>query len=97
MNRTVRNISIHRNYGERPTYIVMNRVWGVEPGEKYDLVQFSVDNIEKYYWRESLCFPAGTNEEKIKEEVEKYANNINDEDVASYKSFLDFGEKWGWD
>lgn len=97
---TIKNIMINRNWGKRPTgnAVYCGMAWGVEKGEPYDLVQFSINELDKpYFWNTSLCFPCGTSEEEIKESVEEYAKGITDKEIQDYRRFLDDGERWGWD
>ena len=97
---TVKKIYISRNYGKRPTdnAIYGGCNWCVEKGQQYDLVQFSINELQKpYFWRIALCIECGTSEEKINELVRYYAETITDEEMHNYQSFLEDGEKWGWD
>ena len=96
---TIKNIKIHRNWGKRPTdnAIYCGMVWGVEKGEPYDLVQFSINELGKpYFWNISFCSPCGMSEEEIRGNVEEYAKTITDKDIKGYRDFLEYGEKWGW-
>ena len=97
---TVDKIYISRNYGKRPTdnaiYCGFN--WCVEKGQQYDLVQFSINELEKpYFWHMALCVKCGTSEEEINELVRDFAKTITDEEIHGYRQFLDDGEKWGWE
>lgn len=98
---TIKDIKIHRNWGKRPTdnAVYCGMAWGVEKGEPYDLVQFSINELGKsYFWNTSLCFPCGMSEEEIKKECVDYAQqNITEKDIKDYRYFLECGEKWGWD
>ena len=98
---TIKNISISREWGARPTdkAFYCGMAWGVEKGEKYDLVQFSINELDKpYFWNTSLCFPCGSSEEEIKQECIEYAQKyITEKDIQDYRKFLEIGEKWGWD
>lgn len=97
---TIKDIKIHRNWGKRPTGndIYCGMVWGVEKGEPYDLVRFSINELDKsYFWYISLCFPCETSEEEIRESVEEYAKGITDKEIQDYCRFLEDGERWGWD
>lgn len=98
---TIKDIKIHRNWGKRPTdnVVYVGMAWGVEKGEPYDLVQFSINELDKFYfWNTSLCFPCGMSEEEIKKECVNYAQqNITEKDIKDYRYFLECGEKWGWD
>ena len=97
---TIKKIKISRNWGKRPTdnAIYCGMAWGVEKGEPYDLVQFSIHELNKpYFWNMSLCVKCGTSEEEINKLVEEYAETITDKDIAEYIDFLEQGEKWGWD
>lgn len=97
---TIKDIKIHRNWGKRPTdnVVYVGMAWGVEKGEPYDLVQFSINELGKsYFWNTSLCFPCGMSEEEIKKECVDYAQqNITEKDIKDYLYFLECGEKWGW-
>lgn len=96
----VTKIQITKNWGVRPTnenIIIAGSVWCVEKGEQYDLVQFGVDEISGYMWRESLCVPCGTSEEEAMRLSQQYADTITDDDVKGYKEFIEFCEKYGWD
>ena len=98
---TIKNIKINRNWGIRPTdnVICCGMAWAVKKGEPYDLVQFSINELNKpYFWETSLCLPCGQSEEEIRQDCEDYINTyITDEDVNRYRKFLESGEKWGWD
>jgi len=97
---TVKNIETHRNWGVRPNDNVIHggMVWRVKKGEPYDLVQFSINELNKgYYWADSLCLPAGLPDDEIKAKVEAYAKKIPTESISRFKEFLEDGEKWGWD
>lgn len=98
---TIKDIKIYRNRGTRPTdyAVYCGMAWGVEKGEPYDLVQFSINELNKpYFWRTSLCFPCGMSEEEIREECIEYAQqNITEKDIQDYRRFLEDGERWGWD
>ena len=59
----------------------------VEPGESYDLVQFSIDEINGYYWKTFICVPEGTSEDEINKIVKEYINTISDEDIKNTKIF----------
>ena len=98
---TIKNIKIHRNWGKRPTdnAVYCGMAWGVEKGEPYDLVQFSINELDKpYFWETSLCFPCGMSEEEIRKDCVEYAKeNITEQDIKDYRRFLKNGEEWGWD
>lgn len=98
---TIKNIKISRNWGTRPTdnAIYCGMAWAVKKGEPYDLVQFSINELNKpYFWRDSLALPCGQSEEEIRQDCEDYIKQyIEDKDIAEYKKFLEYGEKWGWD
>lgn len=97
---TLKNIEITKNYAIRPTgnVNIAHCVWCVKGGEEYTLVKFSIEEIDGYLWVDSLCVPCSWGKRKIikltKEYCEKY---ITQEDIREYKSFLEDGEKWGWD
>lgn len=97
---TLKNIQIYRNWGKRPTgnvTIMGNIYYGVEKGDPYDLVQFSIEEIKGYYWDKTLCVTVGTSEEEIRKLVLEYISNISDKDIQEYQKFLDWGNKYGWD
>lgn len=97
---TLKDIQIHRNWGKRPTgnVTIMGDVYyGVEEGDPYDLVQFSINEIKGYYWNESLCVAVDTSEEEIRKIVLEYISNISNKDIQEYQKFLDWGNKYGWD
>lgn len=98
---TIKDIKISRERGIRPdnNAIYCGMAWGVEKGEKYDLVQFSINELNKsYFWNTSLCLPCGMSEEEIMQECIKFAKeNISEKDIRDYRSFLEDGERWGWD
>jgi hypothetical protein len=99
---TIKDYRISRDWGERPTgnCEISNEVyWNVEKGQQYDLVQFSINELDKeYYWITSVGVPVGTSEKVVKEIIEEYAKEyIDEESIKSYRSFLEDGEKWGWD
>ena len=74
---TITEINIERNYGVRPTdnAIYEGMAWGVEKGEPYDLVQFSLKEIDKpYFWRTTLCFPCGMSEQKFHKHARPLVN-----------------------
>lgn len=98
---TIKDIKISRKWSTRPTgngnYPEM--VWRIEKGKEYDLVSFSINELNKpYCWYERLCLPCGMSEEKIKQIVERYAKDqINEQAIEDYARFLKNGERWGWD
>lgn len=98
---TIKDIKIHREWGIRPTgnCSIANMGWAdVEMGDRYDLVKILINELDKpYYWQISFGFKCGTSEEEIKESVEEYAKTITDKEIQDYRSFLEDGEKWGWD
>lgn len=98
---TIKKINISRNWATRPTdnAIYDGIAWGVQKGERYDLVQFSLEEIDKpFFWRTALAFPLGMSEEEIRNECIDYVkNNITDKDIKEFLWFLECGEKWGWD
>ncbi len=97
---TLKEIRISREWGTRPTdnSTYVGDAWYVEKGEKYDLVSFMIGEVDNYYWHTSLCLPCGTSEEEARKKAEEYAQNeITQEEIDSYKRFLSYGEKYGWD
>ena len=99
---TIKDIQISKNWGARPTGNCenLNEVYyGVEKGQRYDLVQFSINELGKpYYWLQSICVPVDTSQEEIEEIVNEFArDHIKEEDIKYYQRFLEDGEKWGWD
>lgn len=97
---TLKEIRISREWGTRPTdnSTYAGDAWYVEKGEKYDLVSFMIEEVEHYYWHTSLCLPCGISEEEARAKAEEYAKNeITQEEIDSYKRFLSYGEKYGWD
>ena len=98
---TIKDIDISRNWATRPTgnCEIANMAWAeVEKGEEYDLVKFSINELNKpYYWKICFGFKCGTSEEDIRETVEDYAETITEQDIKDYRDFLECGEKWGWD
>lgn len=97
---TLKKINIYRNWGIRPdgnTIIEGNIYYGVDKGEPYDLVQFSINEINGYYWNDTLCVPVGTEEDEINRIVNEYVATITEADIKEYQRFLDYGNKYGWD
>ena len=96
---TLSEFNISREYGTRPSIngISVGYIWEVEEGETYDMVSFSIKEIDRYFWHEVLCLKAGMSEEEIRSKVEYYVGLITEEDINEYKSFLKQGEKYGWD
>ena len=97
---TFDDIIINQNIRERPPEdekILENVYFGVNVGENYKPVIFSIKEIASYYWWETLCFPIDMEENKIKEETINYANEITNDKVTNYKKFLEECEKYGWD
>ena len=97
---TLKEINIYRNWGIRPDgneIIAGNIYCDVEKGKPYDLVQFSINEINGYYWNETICVPLNTSDEDIKKIVEEYITTITDDDIKDYQRFLDDGNKYGWD
>lgn len=100
---TLKNININRNFSVRqdnednvsePNMIYKN----VKFDECYDLVQFSIVELNKpYYWAKAFGFKLNTNESKIRKVVKEYCNNITDTMIKEYKKFLEDGEKYEWD
>ena len=82
---TVKDIDIQKN-------------WKVIDGENYNLIEFSINELDKpYYWATSLQVKADTTEKEIRELVEECAKEITSEEIKEYREFLEDGEKWGWD
>lgn len=98
---TIKNIKVSRNWGKRPDNenIYIGDVWFIEKGEEYDLLQFTINELDMgFYWNDSLCVPCGKTEEELLEIAKDYAKNqITDESIKSYRRFLEFGQKYGWD
>lgn len=100
---TIKDLRISRNWGKRPesdNVIISGNVYvDVEKGQEYDMVQFSINELDKpYMWRKNLCVPCGTSKEQCREYAELFAKEfITDKDIQDYKRFLEDGEKWGWD
>lgn len=91
------SIEIRRDYSIRPNNNDMSNVWYVEEGERYDLVRFTIKEINGYYWNEGIAVPCGTDEEEINQLVEDFIKDISAIDVADFKRFIEFGNEWGWD
>lgn len=98
---TIKKIRINRNWSTRPTDngIYVGDVWFVEKGEPYDLIQFSINELDMgYFWHTSLCVPCGISDEDALKMAEEYAkDNISQKSIDSYKHFLEYGQKYGWD
>lgn len=98
---TIKDIKIHRNFGIRPNndLIVVGNVWLVEKGQPYHLVQFTINELNKpYMWGACLCVPCDWEDKEIERVVKDYAQDeITEKDIIDYKSFIEDGEKWGWD
>lgn len=98
---TIKSISRSRNWGVRPTnnIILAGHIWLVEKGQPYDLVQFSINELDKsYFWNEHLCVPCDWEEDVVERVVKGYAEDeITEKDIKAYRQFLEDGEKWGWD
>lgn len=95
---TLKKINILRNWGRRNNSR-MNMVWqkDLKENEEYDLIQIGLEEIPRYYWKYSIGMKCGYSEEKIKNDIQEYIDTITDEEIKSYKRFLAYGEKWGWD
>ena len=98
---TIKDIKRTKNRGIRPTnnVILAGHIWLVEKGQPYDLVQFSINELNKpYLWRECICVPCDWEDETIERVVRGYAEDeITEKDIKDYVWFLECGEKWGWD
>lgn len=98
---TIKDIERHEKWGKRPTdnTQLVGHIWLVEKGEDYDLVNFSINELEKYfYWNECLCVPCYWTDEQVRKVAERYAQEcISEKEIESFKWFLEMGEKWGWD
>ena len=98
---TIKSISRSKNWGVRPTnnIILAGHIWLVEKGQPYDLVQFSINELDKpYFWKEHLCVPCDWEEGVVERVIKRYAENeITEKDINNYRQFLEDGEKWGWD
>ena len=99
---TIKSIEIMRNFGKRPTsdnvIIQSNNYIGIEKGQEYDLVKFSINELNKpYFWNETLCVPTGTSEDVAMKLASEFAANITEQSIKEYQNFLNDGEKWGWD
>lgn len=98
---TIKSISRSRNRGIRPinNIIFAGYIWLVEKGQPYDLVQFSINELDKsYFWNEHFCVPCDWKEDVVERVVKRYAEDeITEKDIKAYRQFLEDGEKWGWD
>lgn len=98
---TIKSISRSKNWGVRPTnnIILDGHIWLVEKGQPYDLVQFSINELDKsYFWNEHLCVPCDWKEDVVERVVKRYAEDeITEKGIKAYRQFLEDGEKWGWD
>lgn len=97
---TIKDIKIMRNRGNRPenNVIYVDHVWLVEKGEPYDVLQFSINELERsYYWKSIICTPCGLLEKELYRIAEQHAKKITDNEINDYKSFLDIGDEYGWD
>lgn len=98
---TIKKIEIRRNWGERPTgnsSIIGEVFFGVEKGQRYDLIQFSINELHKpYLWFDSIGVPLETSEEECRRIATEFASKITDKDIKEYTNFLEDGEKYGWD
>lgn len=96
---TLKDIKINRNWGVRPNnnVIYVGGEWRIKKGMAYDLVRFSINELNKvYYWKDCLCLRCGLTERQIENEVKEYVKNITEKDISDYKHFLEYGEKYGW-
>lgn len=97
---TLDKITIKNNAGKRPNnnFEYVGYIWKIEPGQEYDMVQFTLEEINKpYYWKQNVCVPINLPEEEIVKICQDIAKTITDEDIESYVQFLEYGEKFGWD
>lgn len=98
---TIKKIQRSRNWSKRPigNIVLDGHIWLVEKGQDYDLVQFSINELDKpYFWRESICVPCDWEDEVVERVVKGYAEDeITEKDIKDYFEFLECGEKWGWD
>lgn len=97
---TLKEARINEKWAKRPKnneIIAGNVYFNVAEDEEYDLIKFSINEIEGYYWWESLCFPSGTPIKEINKQTEEYVKNISQEKVNEYKRFLEDGMRYGWD
>lgn len=96
---TLDRIERNKNWASRPTdnSISEGTIWCVEKGEEYDLVQFTIKEIDGYYWNQAVAFPVDADDNFIAEEIKGYCESIPEYAVKEYRSFLDFGNKYGWD
>lgn len=97
---TVKSINIVRNEftRKRQDNGVCNMCWFVNEGEPYDVVNFSINELDKsYFWNVTLCVPCGLSEDEINSKVKEYAETITEKQIADYRNFLEMGEIYGWD
>ena len=94
----IKNIRIKRNFGVRNAkYDNLGDIWYVKDGEPYDLVQFSIKEMEGFMWRDALCLPCGLSETEIREYVNDVSATITKSQIEEYKDFIEFGKTFGWD
>lgn len=94
----VKNITRNKNWGIRPTDngIMFGFIWLVERGEQYDLVQFTINGVKGYYWREKFCVPCEWTDEAVEKVVKQYVEDcISSEEVKLFAEFIKNIEEWG--
>lgn len=95
---TIKKINILRNWGTRNGRECDKVFHDVPVAEKYDLVQFVINELGlDIYWCVSIGVPLNTSEEDATKYVEKYIKTIKKSDIADYKRFINDGDKYGWD
>ena len=96
---TVRKVTITRNAGVRP---VDNRqfsdyVWFVDRGQKYDAVEFNIEECSRLAVVKTFAVRVGYPEEKCRQLAEIYAKHIPQEWVDSINEMFDDFERYGCD
>lgn len=97
---TLDKMVIKMNAGKRPDNNIeyVGHIWKIEPGQEYDMVHFTLKEINKPYpWKETVCVPANLPEEEVVKICQDVVKTITDEDIESYVQFLEYQEKFGWD
>lgn len=95
---TIKKIDIKKNWSARNGREGSTIFYNVSVTEKYDLVQFIIDELGyDIYWCVGIGVPLDTSEEEINKYVEKYCKTLKKSDVMDYKKFIDDGDKYGWD
>ena len=95
----VRRVEITRNAGIRPLdkKNLDNYVWFVDRGQKYDKVEFAIEECPKLAVVRTFAVKVGYPKERCEKLAEIYAKHISQEFVDNINAMFEDFEKYGCD